>query len=177
MELDESRLSDAARKVLSVLRRHTALAWPILKTQCEIMDRDAAELRAPDLPDLAPRLIEAVSRFTSAEQGATLRVQLAELIAASRPPVEEARASTRSTLTPPNVEGVPRQVLTVLAKYTVLAWPILEAHCGHAGVDPTRLTLADLRQLVPGLARALVRWTSAEKAQAATVELQGLLKT
>ena len=168
---DPSSASPCSRRVLEILRRYSALAWPILKTQAGLLGLDPLALHEADIATLAPQLDKAVTRFTSAEKGFAVRTELLGKSAAAPAPAP-APASAIPKPQTPTLQGLPGQVLATLAAQTPFAWPILEAHCTRAGLDPARLCRADLRVLIPALTKGLARWASPEKARAVGVALE-----
>jgi hypothetical protein len=78
---------------------------------------------------------------------------------------------------PPGIQLSPvaHSVFEILLRYTAFPWPVLAAQCKRAGCVPEKLTLVDLRGLIPALSNSVGRFTSPEKEQAARSELTALL--
>ena len=78
---------------------------------------------------------------------------------------------------PPGVTLGPlsRQVFEILARYTAFPWPVMVGQAKRVGQDPTHLTPAGLRQLIPLLSSGVARFTSPQKGDAARADLETLL--
>lgn len=61
--------SETSKKLFLALDTRSSLAWPIFKKQCEIAQLNPARLTVKHLPEIVPRIAEALSRFTSVQNG------------------------------------------------------------------------------------------------------------
>lgn len=76
---------------------------------------------------------------------------------------------------PEGLSPVSEQVLGIVAKYTVFAWPVLTAQCRRSQVDPMHLDKESLGQVVGPLTEGVAAFTSAAKARKFEEELASLL--
>lgn len=56
-------------QILNVLQQYCCFPKQILETHCKKINKTPEMLNAADLPELAPRLGQAVERFTTPEKG------------------------------------------------------------------------------------------------------------
>ncbi|MBZ0119041.1 MAG: hypothetical protein K8H88_18745 [Sandaracinaceae bacterium] len=164
---EAARLSPTARHVLEALSSQTALAWPILKAQCELAGYDPALLASTELAEILPQLVTALARFTS-----PLKARAFERQVTSGPP---SASGSRAGAAAGQGELTDR-VLEVLGAYTPLASSVLETQCARAGIDPRDLDARALGRIVSSLADAVARFGSAESAESARAELAALLR-
>jgi len=61
-------LNDLSGRVFDVLASHTSFPWPVLETQAKRCKKDPHKLEQGDLPEVIPKLLEALARFTSPEK-------------------------------------------------------------------------------------------------------------
>ena len=71
-----SDFSETSQKLFQALTMRSSLAWPILKKQCEIAQLHPARLEAKHLPEIVPRIAEALSRFTTVQNGESFAEQI-----------------------------------------------------------------------------------------------------
>jgi hypothetical protein len=162
--------------VLDALSAQSALAWPILKTQCELLACDPASLKPEDLPNLVPRLREALARFTSPGKGLAFQRELERDDAYSAPASPTNAFSSQTGFSPPTELGeLTKEVLRILGGHTPLAWPIVEVQCSKAHINPKTLNKRELESLIPAFTRSLARFSTPQKAQVADAELRRLL--
>ena len=76
---------------------------------------------------------------------------------------------------PKGLSPVSEQVLGIVAKYTVFAWPVLTAQCRRSQVDPMHLDKESLGQVFGPLAEGVAAFTNAAKARKFEEELATLL--
>jgi hypothetical protein len=145
-------LSPSAQRALDALAKYSALAWPILKTQCELAGHDPASLGPAEMTELAPRLVVALGKFTSPAKAQSFERDLRSTAPPPRRP--SATESTREG-------GLMREVLDVLEAYTPLAASLFETQCARVGVEPSQLSRDQLKLLIPALASRLGRFGSA----------------
>jgi hypothetical protein len=170
---DPGDLSPTSKRVLDALSAQSSLAWPILKTQCELASRDPALLKPEDLANLVPRLREALARFTNPSKGLAFERDLQGDHGSA---ANERQAVLHSGFSAPSGLGeVAHEVLRALSVYTPLAWPIIEVTCGKAQIIPATLNHAELEALIPAFAKSVARFTTPQKAQAAEADLRRLL--
>jgi hypothetical protein len=69
------------------------------------------------------------------------------------------------------------RVFNVLANETAFPWAVMLAQCKRCGCDPTALTPADLKTVLPFLSQGVARFTSPEKGERVRTELEKLIPT
>jgi hypothetical protein len=72
-------LNDLSGRVFDVLATFTAFPWPVLETQAKRLKKDPRKLERADLPELIPKLIEALARFAAPEKVALAEAQLQKI--------------------------------------------------------------------------------------------------
>ena len=68
------------------------------------------------------------------------------------------------------------QVLSLVSRYTVFAWPVLTAQCRRSNVDPMRLDQETLGMVIGPLAQGVAAFTTPTKAKRFEEELTLLLR-
>jgi hypothetical protein len=77
---------------------------------------------------------------------------------------------------PEGLSPVSEQVVGILAKYTVFAWPVLTAQCRSGQVDPLHLDQETLGKVIGRLAQGVAAFTTPAKAKRFEEELLSLLR-
>jgi len=172
-----NRFSETSRRVYSALRKHSSLAWPILKKQCELARLDPTRLYDTNLDEIVPALTGALSRFTSPQKGKLFSSEL--LGGPPRKRVRNIRDSLEERIYQPSVtlDQFARRVFAVLREATPLAWPIFERLCHKAELDPATLTPEQLELLLSDLEVRMVRFTSQKEATLVKQRLEALTPT
>ncbi len=75
-----SKTAGASNWSTAIDPRHSAMPWPLLKTQCGRLKLDPMELTPADVRTLAPLLARSVTRFASPEKGELLELHLNRLV-------------------------------------------------------------------------------------------------
>lgn len=165
-----------SQAVLREIEKHSKLAWPILKTQCQLLGLDPSALRPGDIPALAPALATATARFTTPEKGRRLLAELLETSTASA--TAPSGYAWASPLASPRLDPktLSARALEILHQHTALAWTILDAQARRMGFDPSSLTEGQLAALVPAIEVAVARFSSQATARDAAAQLRDLVR-
>lgn len=150
--------SRASKQVFEALERRSTLAWPILKKQCEIAHLDPIRLKPADLKKVVPGISQALSSFTTPQNGVSFQKELLGQRQSTPPnPNDIANRLYRPTIP---LSTVSSQALDILREVTPLAWPILETQCSRAGINPATLTSEELKSIAARIENAVSRLTS-----------------
>lgn len=66
------------------------------------------------------------------------------------------------------------RVFQVLAQHTAFPWAVMVAQCKRCDVDPTAIEPSELKKVTPFLSSGVARFTSPEKGESVTSELERL---
>jgi hypothetical protein len=78
---------------------------------------------------------------------------------------------------PKDLSPCSEQVLGLVSRYTVFAWPVLTAQCRHSHVDPMHLDQETLGRVIGPLAQGVAVFTTPAKARRFEEELALLLRS
>jgi hypothetical protein len=165
-----AELNELSRRILRAIERYSALAWPLLKTQCRLTTKDPATLEESDLPVVAAAVGTAAARFTSPDKGERLRREILALGTAE--PVDSPSSTTLFSPSAP-LGRLSARIAEVLAAHT-LGWTLFENQCARGGIDPVQISGPELESILPDLERALARFSSPMRAVPIVTELRSL---
>jgi hypothetical protein len=166
-------LSPASKSVLRALKSVSSLAWPILKTQSEILGLEPERLLARHIPELLPRLVAAVEQFSTPESGRRLLLLL-ERSTSLPPPAVAAHASAPDAAD--SFGAFAQEVRDVLQRFSPLAWPLLEAQASRHQVNAPNLEPQDVARLVDDFEKSLARFVLRSEAREAAQSLRTLAR-
>ncbi len=75
-------LSPFSMKVFGLIGKYSVFPWLILKAQCEDLNLDPTQITPQNLVQLRPRLVAALTRFTSPMKGESFDLELGQMIPA-----------------------------------------------------------------------------------------------
>jgi hypothetical protein len=163
-------LTATSKFILDALKSVSSLAWPILRTQCDLIGVDPQRLLLKHLPELLPRLVAATEQFCTPDGVQRLRRLLAAHLRGVRETVPAALAK------PGPLSPFAREVFEVLQAFSPLAWSLLEAQASRSQLDARDLQPSDLILLADGLERSLARFGDTCDASATTERLKTLAR-